>query len=130
MNAWRLTPKWLKSRRPGTPPVADPDAQVTRWKDQWLAGATAKWTSGIAAANPHKPELAGLEHAAWEAGAKWADENPDRRRNQGLRLAHPHRRASDAKLGISLKRAATLGATGVALYAASRALRRWRGPQH
>jgi hypothetical protein len=124
--ALRLTPRWWKSRRHGTT-LVDPDAQVSRWKDQWLAGATAAWSGEATPSNPHNAQRAGLEHAAWQAGFKWARENPDRRHNEDLRLAHPHRRASDARLATSLKRAAALGATGVALYAASRALRRWRG---
>jgi hypothetical protein len=117
-----LTPRWWKARRLDTT-VADPDTQVSRWKDEWLAGATVAW-SAAATSNPHST---GLEHAAWEAGFKWAGEHPDRRRSEELRLAHPHRRAGDGKLTVTLKRAAALGATGVALYAASRALKRWRG---
>ena len=92
-------------------------------------GATAAWSADPATSNPHNPERSGLEHAAWEAGCKWAREHADRRHSDALRLAHPHRRASDAKLTLSLKRAAALGATGVALYAVSRAMRRWRKAQ-
>jgi hypothetical protein len=124
--ASRLTSGWWKPRRHDTT-VADADAHVSRWKDAWLEGATASWSADAVTPILPNPHSAGLEHAAWEAGCKWARENPDRRRSEALRLAHPHRRASDAKLTISLKRAAALGATGVALYAASRALRRWRG---
>ena len=117
-----LASRWWKSLRHDTT-VIEPDAHVVRWKNAWLAGATAAWTTGAAAANPHPT---GLERAAWDAGLKWAGENPDRRGNGGVRLAHPHRRASDDKLTTSIKRAAALGATGVALYAVSRALRHWR----
>jgi hypothetical protein len=120
-----LTSRWWKSRHDKA--ITDPDTQVTRWKDGWLAGATAAWSAEAPASDPHNPHPAGLEHSAWDAGFKWARENPDRRRSEGLRLAHPHRRASDAKLTVTFKRAAALGATGVALYAASRALKRWRG---
>jgi len=124
--ASHLTSRWWKARRPDTA-IADPDRQVTRWKNGWLAGATAAWSSDGAPSDTHNPHPDGYEHAAWDAGFKWARENPDRRREADLRLAHPHRRASDAKLTVTLKRAAALGATGVALYAASRALKRWRG---
>jgi len=119
-----LTSRWWKSRH-HDPTVTEPDAHVVRWKNAWLAGATVAWTPGSTRVNPHPT---GLERAAWDAGFKWAKENPDRRGNGVVRLAHPHRRASDSKLTSSLKGAAALGATGVALYAVSRALRHWRRP--
>jgi len=66
-----------------------------------------------------------MERAAWDAGWKWASQNPNRRANRAPRFAHPLRRAADATLAASLKRAAAVGATGVTVYALSRALRRW-----
>jgi hypothetical protein len=123
--ASRLTPRFWKARHDRA--TADPDAQVSRWKDGWLEGATAAWSPDAATTDPKNPHPEGLEHSAWDAGFKWAHDHPDRRRSESLRLAHPHRRASDAKLTVTLRRAAALGATGVALYAASRALKRWRG---
>lgn len=71
-----------------------------------------------------------MERAAWDAGWKWAEQNPDRRSNRAPRFAHPRRRAMDSTLTASLKRAAAVGATGVTLYAISKALRRWsRSPR-
>ena len=73
MNVASLTPKWWKARRHVTT-VADPDAQVSRWKNEWLAGRgfVVGPRSDIESHNPERS----LEHAAWEAGFKWAGEHP------------------------------------------------------
>jgi hypothetical protein len=42
-----------------------------------------------------------------------------------MRLAHPHRRSTDSAIPTSVRRAVRLGATGVTIYAISKALRRW-----
>jgi len=65
-----------------------------------------------------------MQRAAWNAGAKWAGENPNRRTNNAGRFAHPRRRASDTKLPYMVKRAVAVGATTLTLYAISRTL--WR----
>ena len=110
--------RW-KSRREPAP--AQPDEVVTTWKAAWLAGATAAW----ARREPSNPYTVGHERAAWDAGWKWASQNPDRRMNRPPRLAHPQRRAGDSTLSASIKRAAAFGATGLTIYMMSRALRRW-----
>jgi len=119
-------PKWWtpwgpRGGRKGTP-APEPDALVAAWKAAWLKGASAAWAPRRPAANPY---AADMERAAWDAGWKWASQNPNRRANREPRLAHPLRRAADATFSASLKRAAAVGATGVTVYALSKALRRW-----
>jgi hypothetical protein len=97
------------------------EAQVARWKAAWLRGANAAWQHRNQATNPYDSEM---QRAAWNAGAKWAEENPNRRTNSAGRFAHPQRRASDAKLPYMLKRAVAVSATTLTLYAISRTL--WR----
>ena len=95
---------------------------VAMWKAAWLKGTNAAWSPRRPARNPYKDEM---ERAAWDAGWKWADQNPDRRTNRAPRFAHPRRRATDLTLAASFRRAAAVGATGVTLYAISKALRHW-----
>ena len=97
------------------------EAQVARWKVAWLRGATAIWQHPNEATNPYDSEM---QRAAWNAGANWAGENPDRRTSRETRFAHPQRRASDTKLPYMLKRAVAVGATTLTLYAISRTV--WR----
>ena len=87
-----------------------------------MKGASAAWASSRPAVNPCVAEM---ERAAWAAGWKWASQNPNRRAGRAPRFAHPLRRATDATFSASLKRAAAVGATGVTVYALSKALRRW-----
>lgn len=103
--------------------VAEPDALVATWKAVWLEGANAAWAPHRPVTNPH---AAGMEQAAWDAGWKWASQNPNRRANRAPRFAHPLRRASDSTFTTSLKRAAAVGATGITLYALTKAFSRWR----
>ena len=100
---------------------SDAEAQVAGWKAAWLRGANAMWQDQNKATNPYDSEM---QRAAWNAGAKWARENPDRRTNGAGRFAHPRRRASDAKIPTMLKRAVAVSATTLTLYAISRTL--WR----
>ena len=79
------------------------------------------WQHQNKATNPYD---SGMQRAAWNAGAKWAGENPDRRTNGAGRFAHPQRRAYDTKLPYMLKRAVAVSATTLTLYAISRTL--WR----
>ena len=97
------------------------DEQVALWKAAWLRGANAVWQQQNKATNPFDSEM---QRAAWQAGAKWARENPNRRTNGTSRFAHPQRRASDAKLPTVLKRAVAVSATTLTLYAISKTL--WR----
>jgi hypothetical protein len=97
------------------------EAQVARWKAAWLRGANAMWQGQNKATNPYDSEV---QRAAWNAGAKWAEENPNRRTNSAGRFAHPQRRASDAKIPTMVKRAVAVSATTLTLYAISRTL--WR----
>jgi hypothetical protein len=79
------------------------------------------WQQQNKATNPFDSEV---QRAAWQAGAKWARENPNRRTNGMSRFAHPRRRASDATLPTVLKRAVAVSATTLTLYAISKTL--WR----
>ena|SRR5438094_2027432 len=90
------------------------DAFVEMWKTAWLSGASAYWTTK-ALMNPHADDPA---RAAWQAGSDWAKENPDRRKQHHLRLAHPNRRATDPRRRIP--RAVKIGAIGIGLFGASR----------
>jgi hypothetical protein len=92
------------------------DAQIALWKSAWLRGANAAWEGG-SKANPYDSEM---QRAAWQAGAKWATENPNRRTNRAPRFAHPRRRASDAKLPAVVKRTVAVTAASVTLYAISK----------
>jgi hypothetical protein len=105
--------------------ASQPDALVATWKAAWLRGATAVWQRQDTATNPYET---GIQRSAWDAGAKWARENPDRRTKRAPRFAHPRRRADDSKLPATLKRAAAVGATGLTLYAITKTLQRWTRP--
>lgn len=111
--------RWLL-RRHSSPA----DAQVAGWKAAWLRGANAMWQHPNNATNPYDSEM---QRAAWNAGAKWAGEHPDRRTGRAGRFAHPQRRASDTKLPYMLKRAVAVSATTLTLYAISRTLWREKG---
>jgi hypothetical protein len=100
------------------------EAQVARWKAAWLRGANATWQDPNHATNPYDSEM---QRAAWNAGAKWAEENRDRRTNRASRFAHPQRRASDATLPYMLKRTVAISATTLTLYAISKTLWRAKG---
>lgn len=103
----------------------DTDAIVAAWKTAWITGAQAAWEAQPSDANPY---AGGQQRSAWDAGWRWAQHNPDRRSHGALRLAHPHRRTSDAT--PPLTRALQLGAVGVTVFWVSRTLHRWaRGSQ-
>ncbi len=99
------------------------DARVAAWKAAWREGAAAAWTSTAPTGNPYTAEP---ERTAWAAGHRWAQNNPDRRGQAADRLAHPQRRATDSGVAIIFKRAATVGAAGMAAYVLSTGVRRWR----
>lgn len=86
-----------------------PDRVVRQWKDSWAHGARARW-SGAESRSPHAP--GSRRAAAWEAGWRWADRQPDRRRGQ-TSLAHPHRRRTDTI--PRLVRGARAGALGLSM---------------
>ena len=90
------------------------DTFVDAWKKAWIAGANARWSNGTVK-NPYQADPA---RAAWNAGNRWANDNPDRRTNSHMRLAHPLRRSSDRLPKIV--RAAEIGALGLGALAAAR----------
>jgi len=92
----------------------EPDAFVEMWKKAWLSGVDAAWATKLAI-NPHTDDPA---RAAWQAGADWAKDHPDRRNTHHLRLAHSNRRATDQ--GRHIPRAVKVGVFGFGLLAASR----------
>jgi hypothetical protein len=100
--------------------AAEADARVAAWKLAWLEGAKAAWDPDRRTTNPYTD---GLERSAWAAGWNWAGQNPDRRSTKNERIAHPRRRSTDSNLPRNLKRAAAVGATGVTIFAISRAVR-------
>jgi hypothetical protein len=113
----RWAPFW---RRHGPRPADNPDHVVALWKAAWLNGANARWKAVPSEANPHAN---GQERRAWDAGWRWAEQNPDRRSHRVSRLAHRRRRASDST--PHLTRALGLSALGVTVFLISRALHRW-----
>src|SRR5262245_29696003 len=126
-DAWALmnTPRQDSSRwwsgfwsRGSGSPEKDADLVVDMWKAAWIEGAHARWAPHSSGRNPHRD---GMERAAWDAGWDWAGRNPDRRSNSNHRLAHRHRRASDSMLVPTVRRAVSVGAAGVTLYAISKA---------
>jgi hypothetical protein len=107
-------------RRKKSAPVDDTDMLVAAWKAAWMEGAQAGWQAKTSEANPH---AAGQGRSAWEAGWRWAQQNPDRRNHDTPRLAHRHRRVSDSNRPIT--RALQLTAVGISVFWVSRALNRW-----
>ena len=95
-------------------PADKSDAFVETWKTVWISGADTYWATQ-SSTNPHTEDPA---RAAWQAGADWAKDHPDRRKKHHLRLAHPNRRATDA--GRRVPRAVKIGAFGIGLLATSR----------
>ena len=96
-----------------TPPSQSVDnatgIQLQEWKEAWTAGAQARWSGSKDVRNPHG---AGSKRAAaWDAGRRWAELHPDRRRNTAVRFAHPHRRSTDYSSRLISR--ATAGAAGL-----------------
>ena len=118
----RNSSRWMFWHRGRSAEELEADARVERWKATWLEGAQSAWQLQSSASNPY---TTGLERSAWNAGWTWAQEHPDRRDREASRLAHPRRRAADRTVQASLKRAATIGATGLTVLAISTAVRRW-----
>ena len=117
--------RWVGLLRHGQKSPIDTDAIVAAWKNAWMEGAEARWHAKPVTANPHATDR---EFAAWEAGWRWADQNPDRRNHDTSRLAHPHRRVNDSTKPLT--RALQVGAAGVTVFWLSRTLQRWaRGPR-
>ena len=113
-------------RRHSSGPGDNADLLVAKWKAAWLNGAKARWKALSSDANPH---ATGQERLAWDAGWRWAEQNPDRRSHQVSRVAHRRRRASDST--PHLTRALGVSAVGVTVFLISRALHRWgRRPPH
>jgi acyl transferase domain-containing protein len=95
-------------------PVSASDTFVKTWKKAWIAGAEARW-SNLSTKNPHASDPS---RAAWNAGHLWAADNPDRRTNNHIRLAHPLRRSTDTVPRVV--RAVEIGAIGLGVLAAAR----------
>jgi hypothetical protein len=87
------------------------DAQVRAWKDAWVTGADARWRDTAFIRNPHP--IGSSAAAAWSAGWRWAELQPDRRQQSHARLAHPYRRRTDTT--SRLVRGAQAGAVGVSI---------------
>jgi hypothetical protein len=85
--------------------------RVQVWKDAWAAGARARWTGVAFDRNPH--ELKAPSAAAWSAGWRWAEHQPDRRRAEVVRFAHPYRRSTDTPTRVI--RSARAGAVGLSV---------------
>jgi len=124
---WNTTPtergwtRWTAFWRHGnSASVANTDALVAAWKAAWMTGAHARWKARPSDANPH---ATGRQRSAWDAGWRWAQQNPDRRNSGTPRLAHRRRRANDST--APLTRALQVGAVGVTVFWVSRALHRW-----
>jgi hypothetical protein len=87
-----------------------------------MAGAEARWAN-LSTKNPHASDPS---RAAWNAGHLWAADNPDRRTNNHIRLAHPRRRSTDTV--PRAVRAVEIGAIGIGVLAAARWA--WRQRRH
>ena len=96
-------------------PASESDTFVDAWKKAWIAGAEARWSKSAAVKNPFASDPS---RAAWNAGHLWAADNPDRRTNNHIRLAHPLRRSTDKISRVV--RAAEIGAIGLGMLAAAR----------
>jgi hypothetical protein len=94
--------------RPGS---ADAHVQVQAWKEAWVAGAQARWSGAPFVKNPHQPRSSAA--AAWGAGWRWAEQQPDRRRPEVVRFAHPYRRSTDTPSRVI--RSARAGAVGLSV---------------
>ena len=84
------------------------------WKKAWIAGAQARWSNG-SKPNPFTDDPS---RAAWNAGHLWAADNPNRRTNDHMRLAHPLRRSTDTVPRVM--RFVEIGALGLGAMAAAR----------
>ena len=119
-RGWAL---WVGLLRYGQKSPIDTDAIVAAWKNAWMEGAEARWHAEPVTANPHATDR---EFAAWEAGWRWADQNPDRRNHDNSRLAHPHRRVNDSTKPLTRAlQVGAAGAAGVTVFWLSRTLQRW-----
>lgn len=104
--------KWpILDRLRGQRKKTGEDAQVRAWKDAWVSGADARWRGTAYIRNPHPTGSAAA--AAWSAGWRWAELQPDRRHQSHARLAHPYRRRTDTT--SRLVRGAQAGAVGVSI---------------
>jgi hypothetical protein len=76
-----------------------------------VAGAQARWSGAAFVKNPHEPRSSAA--AAWGAGWRWAEQQPDRRRPEVVRFAHPYRRSTDTPTRVI--RSARAGAVGLSV---------------
>lgn len=103
--------RWNPLHRFSRPKVSTGDELVRNWKDAWLKGAQARWSGTSSMTNPYQVNSA--QAAAWRAGWRWAEGQPDRRQPTPQRLAHPLRRSTDRT--ARLIRGAQAGAVGVSV---------------
>jgi hypothetical protein len=92
-------------------PTRAEDAHVREWKEAWVKGAEARWAGTSFHANRYPSRSA--RAAAWSAGWRWADRQPDRRHAPVARFAHPLRRRTDTT--SRLMRSAQAGAVGLSM---------------
>ena len=90
--------------------------RVRQWKASWVAGAQANWSRVPDRANPYR--FGSDEEKAWFAGWAWAQRNPDRRRADVIRFAHPRRRKTDTLSRLVRRGTSTAGITALTLIAA------------
>jgi hypothetical protein len=87
----------------------DTQRELLIWRDAWMKGAHARWRGIPSLENPHP--VGARQAAAWDAGWRWAGCQPDRRRSDVVRFAHPHRRNADHR--EPLMRRSTAAAAGL-----------------
>ena len=87
------------------------DMVVREWKQSWVKGAQSRWSGVSVSANPYPS--GSFRAAAWMAGWRWADQQPDRRQPNVVRFAHPERRVTDTR--SRLMRGAQAGAVGLSV---------------
>ncbi|MQA29857.1 MAG: hypothetical protein GEU82_08465 [Luteitalea sp.] len=93
----------------------DQDAFVTLWKEAWVQGCEAAWAGRPLSA---PAGLSDPQGAAWTAGWRWAQTQPDRRRPSLTGSKLGGRRTADTPR--PLVRAAKGGAAGLVVFAAAR----------
>ena len=90
------------------------DAFVLQWKEAWVQGCETAW----AGQPPALPSgLNESQRAAWTAGWRWAQTQPDRRHPSSEPWVRNGRRRADVP---RLVRAAKGGAAGLVVFAATR----------
>jgi hypothetical protein len=106
--------RWIRATSAAARTGHTADDPVQLWKSAWRLGAEARWHDVPLSANPYPDEDGSAPAKAWRSGWHWAEQQPDRRRAARVRLAHPHRRSSDAESApLALARTAQTVSVGV-----------------